>query len=214
MKLFLTSAGLPKETREYFIKLLDKDPKKVTVAFIPTAAYPEVDKWFVKATTDEIEKLGMSWEEVELKNEDEDALLKKLKKFDVIYINGGNTFYLLDWVKKSGFNQIIRQLLEEGRIYVGVSAGSIIAGPNIEVSGWDATWDKNVVGLEDLTGLNLVPFAISPHFTEAERRVLEEKSKEISYPVWAITDKQAVLVVDDEVEIVGEGKIIKIGIEK
>lgn len=210
MKLFLTSAGLPRETREYFLKLLDKDPKKVKVAFIPTAAYPEVDKWFVKAATDELEELGMSWEVVELKNEGKDALLKKLKEFDVIYVNGGNTFYLLDWVRKSGFDQIIRQLLEEGKIYVGVSAGSIIAGPNIEVSGWDATWDKNVVGLKDLKGLSLVPFAVSPHFTELERKILEEKSKDVDYPVWAITDKQAVLVDDKKIKIVGLGEIIKI----
>lgn len=210
MKLFLTSAGLPKETREYFLKLLDKDPKKVKVAFIPTAAYPEVDKWFVKAATDEIEKLGMSWEEIELKNEDKDSLYKKLKEFDVIYVNGGNTFYLLDWVRKSGFDQIIKKLLGEGKIYIGVSAGSILAGTNIEISGWDATWDKNVVGLKDLTGLNLVPFVISPHFTEAERKVLEEKSKETDYSVWAITDKQAVLVDDEKVKIVGSGGVVKI----
>lgn len=211
-KLFLTSAGLPKETRDYFIKLLlPKKPEEISVAFIPTAAYPEVDKSFIQKSLDELKEIGIKQvEEIDLKNEDKESLLAKLSKADVIYVNGGNTFYLLDWTRKSGFDQIISQLLDDGKIYVGTSAGSIIAGPDIESAGWEEieVFDKNIVHLKDTTGMNLVPFVVSPHFVEKDRKFLESKSKTVSYTIIALHDSQAVLYIDNKYEIVGKGEEI------
>jgi dipeptidase E len=207
IKLFLTSTGLPPETAPYFLKLLEKDPKDTRVAFIPTAADPEEDKWFVDAARKELYGLKFLVEEVDLKESPEE-IQKKLESVDVIYINGGNTFYLLDWTKKSGLDKYLGQLIENGKIYIGSSAGSILVGPNIELSGWDKSWDKNIVNLQDLSGLNLVPFAISSHFTEKDREILEKKSKELNYEVLPITDTQAVLVEGEDYKIVGKGEQI------
>ena len=206
-KLFLTSTGLPKETRNYFLKLLDKDPKITTVAFIPTAADPEEDKWFVNSAIDEILEIGMKIVELDLKKENKESLNSKLANCDVIYVNGGNTFYLMDWVRKSGFDQVITKLINEGKIYVGVSAGSIIPGPNIEVAGW---WDgdKNIVNLTDFKGLNLVNFAVSPHFVESDRKLLLQMSKKVDYPIAALNNLQAVMIVNEKIEIVGSGEKI------
>lgn len=204
-KLFLTSARLPKETRDYFLKLLGKDPKETTVAFIPTAADPEDDKWFVQAAIEEIAEIGMKVLEIDLKKENKISLDNKLSKCDVIYVNGGNTFYLLDWTRKSGFDEVIKRLINKGKIYVGVSAGSIIAGPNIEIAGW-GDGDKNSINLADLTGLNLVDFAISPHFIESDRGLLEKMSKKVNYEILALTNSQAVLVDGKISKVVGLGK--------
>lgn len=205
-KLFLTSAGLVKETRDAFLKLLSISPNEATMAFIPTASDPEKDKGFVDKDKKLINEIGIKLQEVDLKNENENSLLEKLSQYEVIYVEGGNTFYLLDWVRKSGFDKVLRKLTDEGKIYVGVSAGSILVGPNIELSNWKHDWDKNIVNLQDLTGLNLVPFATSPHFVEEDRALLEEKSKTISYPLVALNDTQAILVYDGNVKIVGEGE--------
>lgn len=205
--MFLTSFGLPKETREYFLKLLSKNPKETTLAFIPTAADPEIDKWFIDIDKELIKEIGMKMQDVDLKNENENFLLEKLSKFDVIYVAGGNTFYLSDWVRKSGFDKAIKKLVEQGKIYVGSSAGSMIAGPNIESASWEVKiHDKNIVNLKDTKSLNLVPFVVSPHFVESDRPVLERRTKEVSYPVIAITDKQAVLCIDGKYQIVGKGE--------
>lgn len=205
-KLFLTSAGLVKETRGAFLKLLSISPSEVTIAFIPTAADPEEDKGFVDKDKKLINEIGMKIQEVDLKNEDENSLLEKLSRHQVIYVEGGNTFYLLDWVRKSGFDKVLPKLVDQGKIYVGVSAGSILVGPNIELSNWKHDWDKNIVNLQDLTGLNLVPFAISPHFVEKDRELLNQKSKTIDYPLVALNDTQAISVNDGNVKIVGEGE--------
>lgn len=210
--LFLTSTGLPIETRNYFLELLPQKPEKLKVVFIPTAADPEKDKWFVKASRDELLKLKFKVGDVDLK-ENPEEIKKKLEASDIIYINGGNTFYLLDWVRKSGLDKYLEKLINEGKIYIGCSAGSILVGPNIEVSGFSVEWDKNIVSLKNLTGLNLVPFAISPHFTEKERELLARKSKNLNYPIIAISDQQAVLVQGNNWKVIGGEKLSYFGID-
>lgn len=209
MKLLLTSAGLPNEgIRSKFLQMIGKDPKDIVVAFIPTAADPEEDKWFVKSAMDEIKEIGMQLFTVDLKDENEQSLMEKLAGSDVVYVNGGNTFYLLDWARKSGFDKVIKDLVIQGKVYIGTSAGSLLVGPDISVSGWKSSWDRNIVGLKDFSGLGLVPFVVSPHFAESEREVLEKNMKEVNYQIIALTDKQAIAVEDDHKQLVGEGNEI------
>ncbi len=202
--LFLTSVGLPPETREYFLKELPKKPEEMKVAFIPTAADPEENKGFVRAAYDELVELKFPVIQVDLK-ESKEKVRTKLEKADIIYINGGNTFYLLDWARKSGLDTYLPKLINNGKVYLGVSAGSILAGPDIAISGWDPSWDKNDY-VSDTTGLNLVQFAVSPHYTEKERQVLEKEGRKVTFPVIAISDEQAILVKDGSWKVVGKGK--------
>ncbi|MEK6964196.1 MAG: Type 1 glutamine amidotransferase-like domain-containing protein [Nanoarchaeota archaeon] len=203
--LFLTSAGLPLETRDYFLQLLPKKPKDCKVAFIPTAADPEEDKTYVHLMIDQLKEIGFQVEEVDLKTCQLEELFGRLSFCDVIYTNGGNTFYLLDWIRKSGFDRFIEPLLGMGKIYLGVSAGSIIAGPSIEVAGWKNI-DTDVVGLKDLSAMNLVPFMIFPHYGERHCALIEKESKKTKYPIVALTDQQAIVVKDGKYKIVGTGK--------
>lgn len=209
MKLLLTSAGLPNEAiRSKFLQMVGKNPKDIVVAFIPTAADPEEDKWFVKSAMDEIKEIGMQLFTVDLKKENEQSLRETLADCDVVYVNGGNTFYLLDWARKSGFDKVVKDLVVQGKVYVGTSAGSLLVGPDISISGWKSSWDRNIVGLKDFSGLSLVPFVVSPHFTESDRQALENNMKEVNYPIIALTDKQAVMVLDEKQELIGEGEPI------
>ncbi len=206
-KLFLTSAGLPKETRKSFLSLLSNPPSETMVAFIPTACHPEKDKSYVDRVKKEIEDIGMKMFEVDLVDENEQSLRDKLSKADVIFVNGGNTFYLLKWARTSGFVKVVKELINQGKIYVGVSAGSYIACPTIEVATWKHQ-DRNRVGMTDLTALNLVPFLITAHVKEEVMPIIESEAKKTDYPIAALTDKQAVLCVDGKYSIVGEGKKI------
>jgi len=207
-KLFLTSVGLPPETAPFFSKLLDRDPRELKLAMIPTAGYPEIDKVLLSETKEGLGKSGFQIEVIDLKTEDPETIKRKLEKVDIINIGGGNTFFLLYWVRKSGLDKCLKEFIDQGKIYLGVSAGSIIMGPDIELSGWKKEWDENVVNLKDLSGLNLVPFAVSPHFIDEDLSLLREKSKKVNYPVIAINDTQAVMVIGNQYKIVGKGKEI------
>jgi dipeptidase E len=211
MKLLLTSAGLSQETtRTKLLHMVGKKPGEVLVGHIPTAADPEIDKWYIQTEIDEIIKLGMNLTNIDLKEETYSSLKDKLSACDVVYVNGGNTFYLLDWVRRSGFDQAIVEFINQGKVYMGASAGSIIMGPDIGCSGWFADWDKNLPGLTDLAGLKIIPYAIIPHFTEALRTDLKAKVREIHYPVKILTDNQAIALDGDHEELVGGGEEIAI----
>ncbi len=120
-------------------------------------------------------------------------------------MNGGNTFYLLKHVRRSGFDKVVKNLIKQGKIYLGVSAGSYIACPTIEAATWKHQ-DRNRVGMTDFEALNLVPFLISAHYTEKYRLIIEEAVKKTKYSVVALNDEQAVLCVDDDYKIVGNGE--------
>jgi dipeptidase E len=207
MKLLLTSAGLTtSKIREEFLHLVGKPASEITVAFIPTATDPEVDHSFVQRAINELKALGditlkefelrgvRSIDLVDLKDFSSEALRKKLSHYDVIWVNGGNTFYLLYWAKKSGFVEILPELLHAGKTYVGVSAGSILATPTIEVAGWKGLDDPNVVELENLRALNLVNFHIFPHYhTSYDARIAANRDK-LSGDLTCLANNQAVVV--------------------
>jgi len=204
-KLLLTSDGLVAETTDEFLKMLNKGPEETRMCFIPTASDPLKDKWGVTKDLDRLKELGFQTYDVDLKKENENSLSKKLLDFDVIFVEGGNTFYLLKYVRESGFYEVLLEFLGCGGIYVGVSAGSVIAGLNIESAGWKHS-DRNIVDLKDLTGLRLVPFVISVHIDESNLEIIRNAVAKVDYPVVALTDKQAILVENDKPKIVGTGE--------
>ncbi len=61
---------------------------------------------------------------------------------DAVYVTGGSTGYLLKRVKETGFDKILKKMVYAGKVYVGVSAGSLIAAPNI-----GNPYDKETAGL-------------------------------------------------------------------
>lgn len=200
--MFLTSTGLPVETRNYFLEILPKKPEELKVAFIPTAADLETDKWFVKAALDQLTELKFPVTIIDLKD-DPFKIKLTLENSDIIYVNGGNTFYLMEWIRKSGVDKYVKELIDRGKIYVGGSAGAIITGPSIELAGWSSDGDKNEIGLKDFKGLNIVPFAVYPHYTDSDKELFSEKEKTVKYPVIPISNSQAILFQNDLWKIVG-----------
>ena len=56
----------------------------------------------------------------------------------MIFVGGGNTFFLLQELKRSGADKIIAQEVAKGKFYIGESAGAIAACPDI---GYSAVMD-------------------------------------------------------------------------
>lgn len=206
-KLLLTSQGLPKELKSVFLNCLTKPLPEIKVSYITTAAYGEAKirpEW-LEIYKNQLREYGINRiDELDIKNKNQDVLEQILSDKDIIFVNGGNTFYLLYWIRYSGFDKLIPTLLSRGKLYVGISAGSYICCPTIEQSNWKHA-DKNKIGLTDLTALNLVPFLISAHFEEKYRTVIEKAAKSCKYPIIALNDTQAILVEDSKYKLVGTG---------
>jgi len=69
MKLFLTSAGIVPAITDDFLKLLGKEPKDARLVFVPTAADPEEDRWYVEKDKERLAELGFKIEEINLQVE-------------------------------------------------------------------------------------------------------------------------------------------------
>ncbi len=206
--LLLTSAGVVPEIRDYFISVLPKrSPEDNKVAFVTTAAYGESKNpaWMEK-DRQILYDCGLKHiQDLDLKDKTQKELEQILSNKNIIFVNGGNTFYLLKWVRESGFDKVLPHFLRRGGLYVGGSAGSYIACPTIEQATWKHQ-DRNRVGITDFTALNLVPFLISAHFEEKYRVIVDKVAPGTKYPIVALSDKQAVLVQGKRVKVIGEGK--------
>ena len=187
MNIFLTSQA--SEVLDRIATMLPVDPKDLKVVLIPTASDPYKEHPWIDADRAKLKDFGFQVADFDLKNKTEEETRKTLSKFDVIFVAGGNAFYLLNEAKKSGFLEVAKELVSAGKVYIGSSAGSYIACPTIEMAGWKNP-NKNRFGLKDLSALNLVNFLVTAHYTDKFEEAVAEGKKSTKYKVLTLTDKQ------------------------
>ena len=122
---------------------------------------------------------------------------EKIRESNILLITGGNTFTLLNNIRKNGFDdEIINLAKKEDFVIAGFSAGALILTPTIDIltKEWSYGPDSNNVGLKNLSGLSLIEFEVLPHFREDDKKALEEYSKVSEYDVKPITDDGYILV--------------------
>lgn len=202
MKLLLTSDGLTsKKIRKEFIKLLDKAPSENKVLIIHTAKLRR-DFGYIKEIKRTLIKLGIKKEYIIELDINKKINTKKYRNFDIFYSCGGNTFYILDRVKKTGFDKVIKNFIRKNRLYIGVSAGSIIVHKTIEIAGWGKEGDKNEINLKNLRGLNIIDIAIFPHYKKRLAVEVKEFRKRGDYPIITIRDKEAIIIKNKKIKII------------
>lgn len=162
MQRMFLCARLP-DVSSLFLNWIDENMLPKTLVWIPTAAYQEGDSSFVRARKSFFEIHGFSVEILELA-EAEPAYAKNiLKQARVLYISGGNTFFLLKEFQKCDLLDYIRQRVQQGMAYVGESAGAMLAAQDIGFAAF--LDDPNAApGLQSTEGLALVDFYPLPHW--------------------------------------------------
>ena len=205
--LLLSSSGFLENDLS---KILDKPLKKYRLAHIITASKGEgVDSLvYLERTRDRLKKHNCDFEDIDIDGKTEVELRSILKNFNGVLVNGGSTFYLLKSIRESGFDKIIKELLPQGFLYIGASAGSYVVCPTIEMSLWEHQDKYNHYGMTDFTGMNLVPFLITVHYIPEDEELLRKKIPQANYPVRILTDQQAILVKDEKYILVGDSKEI------
>lgn len=145
-----------------------------------------------------------SFEELEEKNLDD---------YSLIYIGGGNTYKLLNGLKKTKtYDKLKKYLLNDGVVY-GSSAGSVIFGKSIDIIG---IMDKNEINLTDTKGFNcLNNISIFVHYTNYKSRLSEEENKNLTekytnFITEYTSDNEKVIAIPEEDTIFFDGKNIKV----
>ena len=201
-KLFLVSlfqnvSGLLKSVEEV---------KDKTVTYIPTASKVEKLGFFIRIGKWALRFSGLKVEELEISQARFEQIRTTLAKNDIIFVAGGNTFFLLQELRRTGADQLIIEEVNKGKLYIGESAGAIVACPDI---GYSSIMDdpKKAADLTDYTGLGLVDFYVVPHyqsreFKDSSEQMVQENQAQKKLAI--INDHQAIWVWDEGVEILGK----------
>jgi dipeptidase E len=205
MKLLLTSFGISTpELAQALEDLVQKPRHQTRIGFIPTAANVEEGKkdWFIDQLT-HLQNHGFTW--IDMVDISAAAVdwQARLAGVDVVFVSGGNTYHLLDQVRRTGFDRWLKGVLDR-KVYVGSSAGSIIAAPTIAVAAIEPG-DLNLPGLTDLAGMGLVDFEINPHTPEIISPAANENyAKRTHRLLYAMNDLSAIQVVGAEVKVLAK----------
>lgn len=205
MKLLLTSSGLSKrQIGEALQQMVGKAPSDCKVGFIPTAANvePRNKDWLI-SQFGQLQRYGFYQIDIVDISADGVDWRTRLADVDILWLSGGNTFHLLDQVRKTRFDAWLKDNIDT-KVYVGGSASSILMTPTIAVAGLEPG-DENTPGLVDLTGLGYVNFEIEPHCDQARLETVAEYAKTSGNPVYALDDLSAIKVVDSNIEVISGG---------
>ena len=201
-KLFLTSYFSC--VAKLFPEFTENTCSGKRVVFIPTASIVEKITFYVETDKKALEKLGLIVDELEISKASSEEIKLKISNADYIFVAGGNTFYLLQELKRTGTDKLIKKHINKGKIYIGSSAGSAIVSKDIEyVKHMD---DPDVAPeLNNKFGaLSVVDFYIVPHCTNFPfKKAAENTIKKYSgiLDLISINNDQVVTVNDDSVNV-------------
>jgi dipeptidase E len=202
-KLFLASSAYI--TLDKVLPLLPDQPSKLKLTFVPTASNPSTDKSWLKKDRDKLTEMGFNVKDVDIEGKTPGELSKELSDTDVLFVSGGNTFYLLEKALASGFASLAKEFIHKGKVYIGSSAGSVFVCPTIGfVEGMD---DPTIApSLTSYDGLHEVDFLVMPHYgdedyTEVYKEILE-KWNDKGYELKLLSNSEALIVEGTESKIV------------
>ena len=134
-QLFLCSyfAGVKKLFRDY---AKEKNLEK-KVLFIPTAGNKEDYTAYIDEAQQTFRDLGFEIEILDIASCDRETAQAKIFQSKIIYVSGGNTFYLLQELNKKQLLPFIKEKIRDGLVYIGESAGAIITAKDLTtINSW------------------------------------------------------------------------------
>jgi len=183
------------------LRELVADPRGLRMEFVPTAANVLDDRSFVDEERWVLEEMGFDVVELDLDAVAKDDMDRRVAETDLVFVSGGNMFYLLQRVRETGFEAALRRFIAAGKPYAGASSGATIMGPDpTQASFSDPSLAPRLTSTE---GLGIVEFEVFPHFDWEE--LAEERREMIAkatVPVVPIRDDQAVIVEGDAYRVV------------
>jgi dipeptidase E len=206
-RLLLTSYGLcTDEIKEAFYELLPKDFSILKIVIISTSQqdlkenHPQMIS--VKNTFIEMGFKNVDFIDIEFENP------YKLKDYDIIFLNGGFPFYVLHHMKRTGTDVILKQLINDGKVIVGLSCGSCILGKDNLLYNYIYP-EANLFNTTDMSTLNAVDLRIWPHFkelcgieTNLSEKIMEFEIK-FNCEVTRLNNNQAIFVLGDKMKKIG-----------
>ncbi len=118
-----------------------------------------------------------------------DERIPELEDFDALYIGGGNTYRLLDYVQSTPLGIKLAEYISRGGLVYGGSAGAIIFGKNIRTAGAE----KENYTRED--GLNFLENRVLDcHYEPSADERLLALAKELDVEILGLPENSAIFI--------------------
>lgn len=213
MKLLLTSGGITnKSIADALFDLVGKKPEETSLVFIPTASNLEKgDKtWLINDLVNLKKQNFKSIDIADIAAVEKNIWQPKLEEADILFFEGGDPCYLMEWINKSGLVNLLPGLLKT-KVYVGLSAGSMVTNKNLALKVSQILYEEDLDRTEEMSFLNLVDFYLLPHLNSDDYKKLKEDFtretvKNMSEKIYVLDDNSALKYIDGKVEVVSEGK--------
>ena len=206
-KMFLASQAKHPLTIERLKNFIGEKFSKLKVAYIPTAANGEYfGSWKSGESIKIVQSLGFQIEIVELESSYFTDIYKSLETADILWFAGGMSGYLLYWIRRCQLEKRIPNYLEQGKIYVGSSAGSMICSHTQNVAEWFIGEEESGANL--IHGLGLIGFEIYPHYEEQLLPNIKNLWKQGDGQLRLLKDGDAITIVDDKITTLGDEIIV------
>lgn len=105
--------------------------------------------------------------------------IEELSAFDAIFVSGGDSAVLCREMVRTGFDKVLKRAIDDGLVYVGISAGSMYAAGNLD------------------NGLHIIMNPIIPHWCGKKMTEITNSSTEIY-----LSDGQALYIENAEISLI------------
>ena len=164
MNIYLTSYGVDTRYKDYMNSYEDilRVLKNKNVAIIPNAKLVSEDRTNSNVAKKEFTKNGITAKIIDL-----DKQNLNIKKYDALYLSGGEPKNLMDAIIKSNNYEIIKKFIDNGGIIIGQSAGAMIFNKNY----LDTTTGELLI-MEN--GFDYYDKIIVPHYNNLPKELLNK----------------------------------------
>lgn len=183
--------------------LIKEEIENKKVVFIPTASINEGYTGYVGSARKLFKKMRANLTEIDISKEDFKTIEAVFEETDIIYFTGGNSFFLIDQLRKTGVDKLLKKELKKGKLMIGESAGSVICAPSISYIEIMDEKPEDYSQIDD-NGLNLIDFYVLPHYlTSPFKKITATILKKFSdLKICPINNHQAIMVNGKESKII------------
>ena len=148
-KILLTSAGLTENLFEFLLKKVGKEIHEIKILYVPTAAmYHDGGREGLALSNFHLLRIGVLPKNIfnyhlgyllsegyertysasitEIPPQLRLLTVDEMKEFDGLLVDGGDGLPLITEMNRTGFSEIVKQAIETGLFYLGISAGSMV----------------------------------------------------------------------------------------
>ncbi len=216
MKYLLTSSGIKNDyIAQALSEMLGKSLSELSILFIPTAANTEgEDKRWLIGNLKDLEKYDFkSIDILDVAAVSKDVWSKRIQEKDIVCVGGGNEKYLAEVFSAIGMKEFL-QSLPDNKVYVGISAGSMVTGTFIPEELYPAIFPEEDFGSIIAEPMKIHELCFIPHlnsefFKHIRKENLVSIKEKFLGTVYATDDETAIKVEGDNVTLIGRGEFWK-----